>query len=534
MNKKVILTFGIATLSCGLASSALVAADDTRFTVTVNPYLNVTLSDSDIHLPITPTSAGTYGDTYFTATASTNNAYGYKLNLSIKDGSAANANLTTDLKSNVTNVNTGVAPVIPTFSTNDVLTSSEFSASTSTDHINHWAMSINDTDHYKKVLSESTIATSDSPAIDDPTTINLATKLDLLTSPGSYSAYFNFAVVANPVPPESNPINEAMGNAGKQPVMINNKLYYKMQDMTDAICGAVTTPTAANNNDTPEAQLVDIRDGKIYWVAKLEDGNCWMTQNLDHDIVTDGSVTYNSTTTDLPTGVTWTPERGTYASNVTHWNDYDANTNPDGVNGYLHPESYDPGDLYWNGVVVNDSDDDDATASSGDSHYHLGNYYNSIAAIAVNDIDTLYPSDITPDDDGYAWVDSDRINQSICPAGWKLPQGLKPGVWTNPPDKSIFRLASFYGWDENNTHVVNPNIWERSIKLPLTGSYRGGDEKLGAGSLGWFHDTTFVVSHTYHQFAEAYGTFIDSYDDWVSVNDQGPLDTGRSIRCVAR
>ena len=50
--------------------------------------------------------------------------------------------------------------------------------------------------------------------------------------------------------------------------------YFKMQDMTHDIC---------NNVDIEESelQLIDIRDNKIYWVAKLKDGNCWMTQNLD-------------------------------------------------------------------------------------------------------------------------------------------------------------------------------------------------------------------------------------------------------------
>ena len=46
-----------------------------------------------------------------------------------------------------------------------------------------------------------------------------------------------------------------------------------MQEMTSTICAD------AAENDT--AQLTDTRDGKKYWVTKLADGNCWMTQNLD-------------------------------------------------------------------------------------------------------------------------------------------------------------------------------------------------------------------------------------------------------------
>ncbi len=68
-----------------------------------------------------------------------------------------------------------------------------------------------------------------------------------------------------------------------------------MQDMTSDIC-ANTYPTtedlASMTESEKEAaklnpvtkQLYDIRDGKQYWVAKLADGNCWMTQNLALDL----------------------------------------------------------------------------------------------------------------------------------------------------------------------------------------------------------------------------------------------------------
>ena len=49
-----------------------------------------------------------------------------------------------------------------------------------------------------------------------------------------------------------------------------------MQDMTPTLCAS------APEGDT--TQLVDKRDGKKYWVAKLADGNYWMTQNLELDL----------------------------------------------------------------------------------------------------------------------------------------------------------------------------------------------------------------------------------------------------------
>ena len=46
-----------------------------------------------------------------------------------------------------------------------------------------------------------------------------------------------------------------------------------MQHMTPEICASAFVGETK--------QLIDWRDGKTYWVAKLADGNCWMTQNLE-------------------------------------------------------------------------------------------------------------------------------------------------------------------------------------------------------------------------------------------------------------
>ncbi len=58
-----------------------------------------------------------------------------------------------------------------------------------------------------------------------------------------------------------------------------------MQEMTPEICDASTTPVAfladgSINTKVPETQLIDARDGSVYTVRKLADGNCWMTENL--------------------------------------------------------------------------------------------------------------------------------------------------------------------------------------------------------------------------------------------------------------
>ena len=278
------------------------------------------------------------------------------------------------------------------------------------------------------------------------------------------------------------------------------------------------------NNMTEDSQyyLVDKRDDKTYCVAKLKDGNLWMTQNLDHDIKTDGSVIYDNTTTDLGWNGTsyatasWSPASATKATSDTTWT---ANST-----GNTIPESYDPGELYWNGMPWSQNqsdceaaggtwDDDDYwcynanfTSSTGSSHYHLGNYYNWTAAVAMNDSSSYT-------------TNNQDINQSICPAGWTLP---KSG--NNTSNGSFQYLFEQYGWSSNQ--MTNPNIWNTAIKLPLAGNWYGFSlGNVGYGGYFWLS----VVSNS----SLAYGVNAFSDGDVYSDDDTDRY-VGRSVRCVAR
>ena len=59
----------------------------------------------------------------------------------------------------------------------------------------------------------------------------------------------------------------------EKPVIFNG--ITTMQQMTADIC--------KNAKENDSAQLTDTRDNKKYWVTKLKDGNCWMTQNLAYN-----------------------------------------------------------------------------------------------------------------------------------------------------------------------------------------------------------------------------------------------------------
>ena len=314
-----------------------------------------------------------------------------------------------------------------------------------------------------------------------------------------------------PVEPVS--IEDAYSKAGK--TKLNG--YYKMQDMNSTICSTVTL-----EDDASEAILIDTRDNKTYTVSKLRDGNCWMTQNLDHDIKTDGSVMYNNTTTDLGWNGTsyatasWSPASATKATDDLNW-----------INNYNLPESSDPGELYWNGIVAvvwYNSESDCIAAggtwdvvnsrcnqisSTGDPHYHLGNYYNWTAAVAMNDSSSYT-------------TDNQDADQSICPAGWTLP---KSG--NNTSSGSFQYLFEQYGWDSSSHKMENPNIWNTAIKLPLSGGWWGYLSNVGVAGTLW--------SSVVNTDIGSYGAGVLRTGLVDPSNDGNRYrNNGNSVRCMAR
>ena len=265
-----------------------------------------------------------------------------------------------------------------------------------------------------------------------------------------------------------------------------------MQDMTHAKLAELMPNTG------DEVTLYDKRDEKAYTVAKLADGNYWMTQNLDHDIKTDGSVVYDNTTTDLGWNGTsystasWSPSTATYDTSTTTW-----------ASSGSTSESYDPGELYWDGVTTSSSTNQ--TSSTGDSHYHLGNFYNWTAAIAMNDSSGHMSQD-------------ELISQSICPSGWTLP---KSGTYTG--SGSFQTLVTQYGWSNNK--IENPNIWDTSINAALSGLWTGSLTGVGRDGSFW-SSVSYRQGNSYYQEIRSTGYVNPTYDTRRGY--------GLSIRCVAR
>ncbi|MBR2543203.1 hypothetical protein IKF03_01200, partial [Candidatus Saccharibacteria bacterium] len=320
------------------------------------------------------------------------------------------------------------------------------------------------------------------------------------------------------------------------PAPVGIKTIDTMQEMTSEICDATPVGT--------ERQLTDIRDNKVYWVAKLADNHCWMTQNLDLNL--SSSVALTSDTTDLNTVTSWTPVRSTInavtnastSGSITGW-----------VNDFNTPYSVDTGDYYWKNTPFYNSNICDQTVgevtyqgcnylvktnnaswatyfsttpyASNGTHGHVGNYYNFSAAVASNDTSSYATSTM-------ANIASNPQN-SICPKGWRLPiiTSQSP-AYTQAGSKDEFsRLAYLYGNYRGNVSISSEGIEKAPLYYPRTG-YVNRSILYHAGSSGYGWSSTVSTSTNAY-----YLGFASSV-----VNPQHVLTNIRAfgfpVRCLAR
>lgn len=500
MNKKVVLAFGIAALSCGSIAPAF--ADDpvtgsTDFTVTVNPYLNLTLTSADmsagniIHLPLTPSSSGTYGSKSLTATASTNNAYGYTLVMSTPH---------TYLESNTINVNDGTYPHIEAIeSRTGGRTAAEFEANTYND-MNKWGISIDNTTSYNPIALSQNLKKVTTPVADSATVINMATVLDLLTPPGSYSATMNFELVANAA---TGSLEQALIDAGKEKVTVGNNKYYKIQDVNTAICNATTDTTGT-------LEVVDVRDNTIYHISKFADNRCWLLDNLALDLTNTNvkNAMYDSTDPTHNTMTNATNEQLGYLFNGGRDNN-DSSTNnlpTAGLANWTSSNSYSV-------PLMNISNKDVISSDSLDTAggWKVGGYYNYCAASAGS---------YCYGDGTSAGAPSGNATADICPSGWRMPTGGFGGEYQLLADAIT---GGAFDWVD--TEPESSNTIRSALRLPLSGDFSNGSAP-NQGSFDALWSST-LSDEDYMECLAVNSSHVYPYSFETR-------DYGISVRCVTK
>ena len=345
-------------------------------------------------------------------------------------------------------------------------------------------------------------------------------------------------------------LESAFALAGKEKITVTDPVtgdsgqFYKMQDMNSSICDS-TTLTDEDNS----IRLVDTRDSKLYWVTKLKDGHCWMTQNLDLDLgIKDTTLGIDTTVltsndTDLNDGslsgaynanynydatnrvISWSPQNTT--------RDYQHSTGTGWSNSNNIAYSLDPGEWYWDG--------DDSTPNcnylnpnAGCTHFtqnrvdtnrHLsvGNYYNWSAAIASDNSSSLTKSTY-----GSA-SDPDSINRnpknSVCPKGWRLPTISYKGNVANSTSE-FARVNGLYngGVTNNDKKLIESPLW-----FMRAGAITNG-VVIDSGSVAYYWSSTVYNSGI------ACGLRFLTYTinpEYFGGSGHG-RNYGWSVRCVAR
>ncbi len=310
-----------------------------------------------------------------------------------------------------------------------------------------------------------------------------------------------------------------------------------MQELADS-----AKKSAALSSMTQGSQyyLVDERDNQGYCVAKQADGNIWMTQNLDLDIGGTGVATLTSENTDLNTSgsapyadgysssggvITWSPASTATTSGRTISGTTVSPEMPTTTEANSTPYSAEGGDRYYytTGTTSNETMQTLAQCTAAGhseedcAHYHAGNYYNWTAAIASNA------------SSGIGSTRYDVAANSICPKGWKLPQGRSStsddaatrqfgNLWyTSGIITSV--SGSSYATNGFNNIRTSPLFFVR-------GGIVGGSSLYDSGSYGYYW------SSSVRSTSLAYDAYFSSSN--INSAFSYDRDYGQSVRCMVR
>ena len=280
-----------------------------------------------------------------------------------------------------------------------------------------------------------------------------------------------------------------------------------MQDITSS--NRATVLASLTTNAT--YQIKDNRDDETYCVAKLDDGNLWMLDNLALDLTNssvlsgmteDNTNASNTTLSYLKNGGGTTSDK--YAiTGVVNWTD-----SPTYASGYSYSDPL--VNLGSKNIVPSD-----ATSQAG--QYKVGGYYNYCAASAGS---YCYGNGTS-----YG-TSSGNATESICPKGWRMPGGSNTVALTATPPTGEFRNLGniITGTTSGNYTGDNYAAYRAALHLPLSGYFRSGSVGNQGSSGYWWSSTRYDVNLMYGLCANT-STIYPAYSSYRYG--------GYSLRCVA-
>ena len=260
-------------------------------------------------------------------------------------------------------------------------------------------------------------------------------------------------------------------------VWIESDSTYTMQTFGTSECATLSI------GDT--LALMDTRDNNIYTVTKLQDNNCWMTENLRLDPST---VTFDSTNTNSPTTDFLSAVQNTASTNTM------CNTDNSGCIDTVQ----------FNTNNINRSFTPTYNANSTNrSWYSYGVMYNWFTATAGN---------------GTYAMDTGSVTGDICPAGWRLPTGGQ-----NSDITELNRIINGGATNSATSLLKYPNNFVRS------GDYNN-NKPGGRGTYARYWTATATNSVNAYRFGIGTSSNINTV---TPANSYNKWD-GFAVRCIVK
>ena len=311
--------------------------------------------------------------------------------------------------------------------------------------------------------------------------------------------------------------------------------HYAMQDMTPEICNMVS--------DGQQGRLVDLRDNNVYWVGRVtsaydivNEGECWMTQNLDFEVSIESS------------GTTLTPELSDVAIETTTLASFLPSDTDNRYYGYLDGGDYylpDGGLSFWehsdgtNLQYVHGMSSTDGLEEDDERwHYHVGSFYAWTAATATTNINNVNSK--------YRLVD---VEQSICPKGWTIPHYSYNSTIARSYDALSSYILPSMNAGYNNIYFADPfypvmfgYIYPFSTSSTtyygLMSNNASNTSSFGSNAYYW----TANVSSDRYPYTWYYYKY-NTYSDYTDIKNRYSSSSSYSsyynynlmnLRCVAR
>ncbi|MBQ3436619.1 hypothetical protein IJG26_01530 [Candidatus Saccharibacteria bacterium] len=278
--------------------------------------------------------------------------------------------------------------------------------------------------------------------------------------------------------------------------------------------------------------LTDNRDSNVYTVGKMQDGNCWMMENLRLDAVNSSDSTKAQGFGGVFTGLANSEDSNFYnstianskysTSNITglyigyrfpRYNNN--NTNIGGTNTSNIPLEVSPG--YWDGrkrheIYIEPSDHV--------QWYGYGNYYTWAAAMANTE---FFASS----------NDSESANTSICPAGWFLPYGNSTGNGATSGGFSYLDIqmggTGNFASDDYEEGIVSNRWRSYPNNFVYSSSWSFSNGRTGGG-FGHYWSQTISTSRNVYTLVFAFD-YVDPGSSQEIYNGTEP-SYGQPVRCL--